>query len=114
MTGNGNGTSRSELLLPLGVIIALLANSVIVGVGWGRMSQNQETQQESLSEIKKIVQDQGRDQTSRDNAQEKRLFDLEVAWRLFEKDLLRTDREAALLKDYTEGRISHLPYRPRR
>ena len=89
-----------EFMLPVAVVIGLLGNALFVGTAWGRYGERLDRIDTTLVEVnKKLVTADAAD------------FDVRMKLAIIERDLDRLQTEHRLLKDFVEGRISHLPYR---
>jgi predicted nucleic acid-binding Zn-ribbon protein len=89
-----------EIVLPLAVVLGLVANGILVGVAWGKLStvvtvinENQTKQSDQLKELTVRVQGIG-----------DRLHDVE-------RDAEQDRRDFRTLEDYTRGRVDRLQYR---
>lgn len=90
-----------DIVLPLAVVIALIANALFVGVAWGRFTERQAIN-EALDSV----------QSASLKEHDKQLLDLRDAVRDLARDRAEDRKEFILLEDYTRGRIDRLPYHP--
>lgn len=96
-----------ELALPVTIVLALLANAVMYGTDRGRSAQRLDGIEASNTEIKSGVNAVRADVA----AVARQQLEAQVDQRDIRRQVDGLNRDLLLLKDYTEGRISHLPYR---
>jgi hypothetical protein len=96
-----------ELALPVTIVLALLANAVMYGTDRGRSAQRLDGIEASNAEIKSGVNAVRADVA----AVARQQLEAQVDQRDIRRQLDGLNRDLLLLKDYTEGRIAHLPYR---
>jgi hypothetical protein len=102
MTTEGHRVSVTrEIVLPLGLVLALAAQCVY----FGRWSGRQEADALHTQALAATAAAQATEAASKQIATDAALLYLT-------KDTNRLDKELRLLRDYTEGRISGMPYRP--
>ena len=90
-------TNVKDLVVPVSMVAALLFQSFQLG----RASEKFETLQSVAVEL-----------SAGGKATHEQLLRLEDRLDFLEKEDSRREKMFELLKDYTEGRIAHLPYRP--
>ncbi len=100
-------TNAKDLVVPVTVVIALLANAVMYGTDRGRAAQRLDGIDASLQEIKRSLGEGA----GKFESLAKQQLDYEVDLRDLKRIVEQQRQEIYLLRDYTEGRISHLPYR---
>lgn len=89
-----------DIVIPLAVVLTLIANALLIGIAWGRITARVEQVEGGVSveHQKNIDQDRG-------------ITDLRDRMHDAERDIKETDRHYGLLDDYTRGRIDRLPYK---
>lgn len=100
-------SNMKDLVVPVTVVMALLANAVMYGTDRGRSAQRLDDIDASLHEIKSAIGDGANKVDIVVRQQLEDAMDRRDLRRMIEQQ----QKDLWLLKDYTEGRISHLLYR---
>lgn|GEM_PF-5589316 len=89
-----------DIVIPLAVVLTLIANALLVGIAWGKITSQ-------VEQIKGGVISIEQKNTERDRA----VTDLRDRMHDAERDIKEDERRFGLLDDYTRGRIDRLPYK---
>lgn len=103
-------TNAKDLVVPVTVVIALLANAVMYGTDRGRAAQWQEGVDASLQSINTTL----REGAGKTDAIGRQVLETNLDLRDLKRVVEQQGKELYLLRDYTEGRVAHLPYRKAR
>lgn len=95
------GHPVKDIVLPLVVVLALVANALMVGISWGRFSQRLDT-------IDLLMGQQDR----RVESLEKGAQDLRDRVHDVEREAIEDRKGFQGLENYTRGRIDRLPWHP--
>lgn len=89
-----------DIVIPLAVVITLLANALLVGIAWGRITARVEQVEGAVA-----------GEHNRNGDQDRALLELRDRMHDAERDIKEDERRFGLLDDYTRGRIDRLPYK---
>ena len=89
-----------DIVIPLAVVLTLIANALLVGIAWGRITARVEQTENGIAI-----------EHGKNSDQDRSIMDLRDRMHDVERDIKEDDRRFGLLDDYTRGRIDRLPYK---
>jgi len=89
-----------DIVIPLAVVLTLIANALLVGIAWGRITSRVEQVEGGVATEHQKNIDQDRD-----------IINLRDRMHDTERDRKQDDDRFRLFDDYTRGRIDRLPYK---
>lgn len=89
-----------DIVIPLAVVITLIANALLVGIAWGRITAR-------VEQVEGAVATEHQKNVDQDRA----ILDLRDRAHDSERDIKEDEKRFGLLDDYTRGRIDRLPYK---
>ena len=89
-----------DIVIPLAVVLTLIANALLVGIAWGRIT----------SRVEQVESGVGIEH-EKNTTQDQRLLELRDRMHDAERDIKEDERRFGLLDDYTRGRIDRFPYK---
>jgi hypothetical protein len=103
-------TNAKDLVIPITVVLALLANAVMYGTDRGRSEQWQKGVDQTLGSINDTL----REGAGKTEALSRQVMEAGLDLRDLRRVVDQQRQELSMLRDYTEGRIQNLPYRKAR
>lgn len=89
-----------DIVLPLAVVIGLVANALLIGIAWGRITARVEQVEATVTTA-----------LAKNLEQDRSITDFRDRMHDLERDVKEDERRFQLLDDYTRGRIDRLPYK---